>query len=264
MPPRTRLSAEHGVERVAWEDLGPEVMAAWGRKPNGEFDPEGMTVYGLSGGGKSYFVRYILKQRAMARGSAVVCVVTKRTDATMASMGWPIIDRWPPEYGQNQVIVWIPPKGLSLAHRVPQRKAVRELMDSLWVPGSNTVVYWDELTYIEKALGLKTEMETFYREGRTYGITNVASMQRPAYVTRLAHSEPGWSVSFRPKDADDRDRIAEVFGDRAHYREVLKDLDRWKYEFLIRHDRSDQAYISHLPAPALSRAGRGSVRSRRR
>jgi hypothetical protein len=232
-------------------------MAEWGRNPNGEFDPEHLTVYGKSGGGKSYFVRYVLKQRAAARGSHVVAVVTKRADRTMSGMGWPIIERWPPEFGQDQVIFWARAKGLSPEHLVPQRKAVRELMDSLWVPDSNTIVYWDELTYLETDLRLKRELATYYREGRTNGITNVASMQRPAFVSRLAHSEAGWTVAFPPKDADDRDRVAEVLGDRNRFKTVLDDLDRMRYEFVIRHDRTGEAYISHLPRP---RAGR--VRSR--
>jgi len=258
MPPRIPPTpADHGIERIDWADLGPEFMNDWGRTPSGEFDPEHLTVYGKSGGGKSYFVRYILRQRAYARGSATVAVVTKRADKTMAGMGWPIIEKWPPSYGQDQVIFWARAKGLSAEHLAPQRKAVRELMDSLWVEGSNTVIYWDEITYLEQDLRLKRELSTFYREGRTHGITNVASMQRPAYVSRLAHSEAGWTVAFPPKDADDRDRVAEVFGDRQRFREVLKDLDSMRYEFLIRHDRSGAAYISHLPAPHSAR-----VRSR--
>ncbi len=264
MPTSTRLSAEHGFERVDWRDLGPQFIEDWGRTPSGAFDPEHLTVYGKSGGGKTHFVQTVLQQRAAARGSHVVMVVTKRSDKTVAAMDWPVINRWPPEYGDEQVILWARARGLSVTHLVPQRKVVREFMDSMWQPGANTIVYWDELTYIEKNLKLKNEIETFYREGRTNGITNVASMQRPAYVSRLAHSEAGWTVGFPPKDHDDRDRVAEVFGDRARYRIALDDLDRWSYEFLIKHDRSGQTFISALPAPRSRRsAGRaGSVRSR--
>lgn len=264
----TRPTADHGIPRVDWYDLGPQFMNRWGRKPDGGFDPEHLTVYGKSGGGKTHFVQYVLNQRAMARGSAVVGVVTKRADKTIerwaAETGWPILSKWPPDYGQDQVIFWAKPTGISLAHRIPQRKKIRELMDALWVPDSNTIVYWDELTYIEKNLNLKTEIESFYRDGRSHGLTNVASMQRPAYVSRLAHSEPGWSVAFPAKDADDRDRVAEVFGDRALYREVIKDLDPWSYEFVIKHERSGAAYISSLPPPRrpVSRTAGRSVRSR--
>ena len=75
-------------------------------------------------------------------------------------------------------------------------------------------------------------------------------MQRPAGVSRLAHSEAGWTVCFPPKDQDDRKRVAEVLGDRAKFQIVLNDLDRTKHEFLMRHDRTGESYISHLPKPA--------------
>lgn len=264
--PTPRRADFEPVERVDWEDLGPEFIRAWGR-PGGRFDPEHLTVYGKSGGGKTYFVGYVLRQRSMARGSRTVIVATKKTDRTLLALGWPIIEKWPPDYNQHQVIYWARAKGLSAEHRVPQRVKVKALMDALWVKDSNTVVYWDELAYVESMLRLKPELETFYREGRANGITNVCSMQRPTGVTRLAHSESGWTVAFAPKDQDDRKRVAEVFGDRARFSAVLDDLDRDKHEFLIRHDRTGQTYISHLPKPrraAPTRRGRTGVRSPQR
>lgn len=245
---RLTPASDLGVERAPWEELGPAFIQQWGR-PGGRFDPEHLTVYGKSGGGKTYFVGQILAERARVRGSHVVIVATKRTDRTLRNLGWPIIAEWPPGYGQNQVIFWARAKGISAEHRIPQRAKVKRLMDTLWVPDSNIVIYWDELSYVETMLKLKPEMETYYREGRANGITNVASMQRPTGVSRLAHSEAGWTVAFPPKDADDRKRVAEVLGDRQRFSLVLDQLDRTKHEFLIRHDRTGETYISHLPDP---------------
>lgn len=255
--PSRPTAAELGVERVDWAEIGPAFMTDWGR-PDGKFEPEHLTVYGKSGGGKSHFVTSALRERNRLRGSHVVCVVTKRSDALFSGLGWPITDSWPPAYGESCVVFWARAKGISAEHRVPQRAKVKELMNKLWRGDSNIIVYWDELNYIEGMLRLGPEIQTFYREGRANGITNVASMQRPAGVSRLAHSESGWTVAFPPKDVDDRDRVAEVLGDRARFRLVLDDLDRMKYEFLIRHDRSGESYISNLPPPAPTR-----VRSRR-
>ncbi len=249
MPTVTRHTLpDHGVDRVDWGVLGPEFVRVWGR-PNGRFDPEHLTIYGKSGGGKSYFAGYILKMRAAARGSHVVVVATKKADRTLTELGWPITSSWPPGYKEHQVIYWARAKGISREHRVEQRAKVKKLMDALWVKDSNVIVYWDELTYVEKMLNLGPELETYYREGRANGICNVAALQRPAGVTRLAHSEAGWTVAFPPKDVDDRDRVAEVLGDRARFRGVLDDLDRTKHEFIIRHDLTGETYISHLPRP---------------
>jgi hypothetical protein len=257
---RSRRSAEHGVPRVDWSELGPEFMRAWGW-PNGKWEPEHLTVYGKSGGGKTYFVRYVLKQRAAARGSHVVVVATKKADKMFTAFGWPIITSWPANYGQNQVIYWAKAKGLD--DTATQKLKVRQLMTELWVPGSNVVILWDELPYIEEDLGLRRQMKLFYREGRSLGITNVASMQRPTGVTRLAHSEAGWTVVFPPKDQDDRRRVAEVLGDRTYYGLVLSDLDRTKYEFLLAHDLTGECYISHLPDDGIG-ISRGGVSYSRR
>lgn len=252
----TRPPLSHDVDRVPWEHLGPEFIKAWGY-PNGRYEPEHLTVYGKTGSGKSRFTSYVLQQRAMARGSHVVVVVTKRDDKTFTDFGWPIIEKWPPGYNQNQVIYWAKAKGLSAVHRAPQRLKVKALMDALWKPKSRIIVCWDELPYIETSLGLKNELETFYREGRSNGITCVAAMQRPAGVSRFCHSEAGWTVAFAPKDADDRKRLAEIFGDRTRFTSVLDDLDRTKHEFVIRHDLTGEAYISNLPPPPSRRVSGG-------
>lgn len=256
--PRPLPDAGGTVERVPWALLGPEMMRNWGY-PHGRFNPQALTVYGPSGSGKTYFVGYVLNQRARARASRTVAVVTKRDDATVTAMGWKIVDRWPPNYGDNQVIYWAKAKGISQEHLDPQREKVKALMDALWQPKSNTVIYWDELPYLENDLRLRRELATFYREGRANGITNVASMQRPSGVSRLAHSEAGWTVAFKPKDQDDRKRVAEVFGDRRRFMAELAGLNRAKHEFLIRDEMSGETYISSLPKPA-RRSRRTSTR----
>lgn len=233
------------IERVPWAILGPEMIRCWGW-PGGRFDPEHLTVYGPTGSGKTRFVGHVLAARAAARQSHIVMIATKRADRTITAYGWPVISSWPPAWDQRQVIYWARAKGISAVHRVPQRDKVKAVLDALWTSKSNTIVYIDELSYVSDMLKLGPELETFYREGRSQGITMVASMQRPSRVTRLAHSEAGWTVAFRPKDADDRRRVAEVLGDRATYQQVLSSLDRDRYEFLLRHDRTGQAYISHL------------------
>ncbi len=248
----SRLRHSPNVERVGWEDgLGADFIRRWGR-PGRRNDPEDVTVYGKKGSGKTAFVGHILDQRALSRGSSVIVVATKKADDTILSYGWKVTDTYPFGYGEEQVIFWAKAKGISAEGRLPQRQKVKHLMDSLWKAGSNVIIYWDELIYIERNLRLGAELETYYREARTLGITNVASMQRPSGVTRLAHSEPGWTIAFHPKDHDDRKRIAEVFGDRARFQVVLEELDPSKHEFLIRHERTGEAYISHLPPWAVA------------
>lgn len=233
-------------ERVPWAQLGPEFFRAWGR-PRGKIEPEHVSIYGPSGSGKTYWMAYALTERARLRGSHAVMIATKKADATLTDAGWPVIDEWPPDYGKNQVIFWAR-GGLGGEQQERQRERVAYILNALWRKDSNRIVAYDELPYICADLGLRRTIATYYREGRGNGITNVAVLQRPSDVPRYVHSENGWTVAFRPKDQDDRDRVAEVLGSRQLYREVLADLDRERYEFVIKRELTGEAFISALPA----------------
>lgn len=237
-------------ERVDWAQLGPEFIAKWGR-PRGKLMPEHLSIYGQTGSGKSYFEAWALSNRAAARGSHVVALVTKKADSTMAALGWPIVERYPPGYGKPQVIYWAKAEGKpgSPEGIRKQRASVLHLLDSLWTPDANVVLSFDELAYVVEDLRLRAVATRYYREGRSLGITIVATTQRPAGVVRQMHSEAGWKVAFAPEDEDDAKRMAEVLGNRRHYIDVLMGLDREKFEFVILRKLTGEAYISHLPPP---------------
>lgn len=240
--------------RVAWEGPGglqEDFIAAWGR-PNGDFQPEHVEVLGQTGSGKSYWEKRVLEERVKLRGSHVVVLLTKPTDKTWAASDWPVITKWPPSKWKEenrQVIYHAASRGLGRAALARQSAQVEELLDALWHKDANVILAVDEIAYVEQELGLRTHMTTYLREGRTLGITVLASTQRPAGVSRAVHSETGWAVAFAPKDEDDAERVAQILGEKKHYAEVLMDLDREKREFVIVHTLTREAYISHIPGP---------------
>lgn len=232
-------------ERVPWEVLGPEFIASWGH-PRGEWMPEHVEVLGQNGSGKSYFVARVLADRAAARGSHIVIIATKPADKTLTALGWPVIDHWPPDYGKNQVIFWPKTKGLDRRAAATQREKIRDLLGQLWVPNSNRIVAFDEIHYLDVDLNLRHEVTRYFREGRSMGITCVATTQRPAGVNRWIHSETSWKVFFAPQDQEDALRMAEVAGSRRQYTDVLLNLDRTKHEFLMVRGLTGETYISHI------------------
>lgn len=247
MPPTTRSSSRTeapDVPRVPWEQLGPSFIRAWGQ-PRGKTMPEHLEVLGQTGSGKSFFERTILLERVRARKSHVVIIATKQADETLSSMGWPVIEKWPPSYNQQQVIVWAK-GGLSRASQAQQKARVLDVLNRLWTPDSNRIVVFDEIAYLATDLNLKTELTTYYREARALGITIVASTQRPQGVPRWMHSESGWSIFFAPKDEADAERMAEVAGNRRGYMPILMGLDRSKYEFLMVRNLTGEMAISHI------------------
>lgn len=233
-------------EYVDWADLGPEFFEAWGR-PNGKVQPEHLTVYGPSGSGKTYAVTYFLTTRANLRGSHAVVIATKRADETLTTAGWPVVERWPPDYGENQVIYWTR-GGLADDQKAEQRERVARVANQLWVPGSNIMVAWDELPYVCGDLRLNGLVGTYYREGRALGISNVAALQRPTGVNRNVHSNTHWTASFQPADEDDGKRVAELYGNRRYYTEVLMELNREHHEMLLKHHLTGRCYRTSLPS----------------
>ena len=241
--------------RVPWEDLGPDFLEAWGR-PNGQFQPEHMEILGPTGSGKSFFEKHVLEERVRLRNSAVVILLTKPADKTLREMDWPVVTSWPPSQWNSknrQVIYHAKSEGLGKGARARQAEKVEDLLDKLWHPDANVILAVDEIAYVEQELGLRAHMTTYFREGRTLGITVVASTQRPAGVSRAVHSETAWVACFAPKDEDDAERMAQILGDKKHYKEVLMDLDREKREFVLVHNLTREAYISHIPGPKRAR-----------
>lgn len=258
LPTEARLTAAGRPypQRVPWALLGPDFLEAWGR-PDGQFQPEHVEILGQTGCGKSYLEKEILTERARMRGSAVVILLTKPADKTILAMDWPVVTSWPPSQWNSkhrQVVYHAGSSGLSKAAIERQAEKVEDLLDKLWHPDANVILAVDEIAYVEQELGLRTHMTTYYREGRTLGLTIVASTQRPAGVSRVVHSESAWTVAFAFKDEDDAERVAQILGDKKHYREVLMDLDSEKREFILVHNRSREAYISHIPGPKKKRA----------
>jgi hypothetical protein len=242
---RRTAQPEIEIERVPWSTLGPEFVRAWGY-PRGERMPEHLEILGQTGTGKSFFERTILTQRAAARGAHIVVVATKPADATLAGTGWPVIESWPPPYGQNQVIYWAKAKGLDAQGMARQRAKVLDLLNRLWQPRSNIIVAFDEVAYLDLELRLRPQLTRYYREARALGITVVSSTQRPQGVPRYMHSEASWSVFFAPKDEEDAERMAQVAGSKRIYAPILLSLNRENYEFLIVHNLTGERVISWI------------------
>jgi len=180
------------------------------------------------------------------RGSHAVIIATKPADTTLRKMQWPIIRKYPPEWKDREAYILWPQSTRNAAESLYlQRQTIGQCLTDIWVEGSNTIVVFDEIAYVEQELGLKVLINRYWREARSLGITVVATTQRPRNVTRYMWSEPTWIVAFRPDDEDEAKRVAEIIGGRRLYTEALLSLE--EFEFIIIKRRSKEAYISKLP-----------------
>ena len=242
-------------ERVPWSELGPDFIDAWGfRERSGK--REHLEVLGPSGSGKTYWVETVLQQHyAMAERrreadgrknieTGAIFLATKTDDDVFAELGWPMVHS-AGEIRDTNVIVWPRTPKTGQARRDFHELRVRTLLDHLWQPKANTVVAFDEVGYAESLSGeIRTLIQQYWREGRALGIQVVGMKQRPQGALRDMHSETYWTAAFGPKDRSDAERFAELFGHRRDWLPVFDDLDPDKHEFILRHSKTREAYIS--------------------
>lgn len=259
------------VERVPWSELAQQFAETWGRADPSNPQPEHVEVLGINGSGKTLWVCKAVQERMLVRHTPVVFLQSKPADDTVMQLGWPVItdgdvrkvrkERWS--------VYWPQTNATGRARREYQADHFRNLLDSLWRANSNIVVVYDDVGYIQSLSTSDGEplnpiIEMYLREGRSSGITNVLVKQRPQGAKREMHSETYWTVAFAPKDEDDMERFAQLYGPKRPWMEVFKQMDSDKHEFLIKHFRTGNAYISWVDTPlrALARPKR-DVESRK-
>jgi hypothetical protein len=212
--------------------------------------PEHLECVGPTGSGKSFLLVDILKERVRRRHSATIFVATKAADATVAELGWPIVDTWQGVRRHDQCIFWPRTSRIGQERKAYQAAKIENLLGHLWQPKANTVVDFDEEGYIETlSPELRAILLMYLREGRSHGITCVLSKQRIQGAMRDMHSETDWKIAFRMNDREDNERSAELFGSKRAYLPVLEGLNREKHEFLIQHKLTDTQYVSWVDKP---------------
>lgn len=234
-------------ERVAWSELQEDFMAAWADRPWGK--REHLEIVGPSGSGKTYFDETILQERYRRNQTGAVMVATKEDDEVFRQMGWPIVAS-ADEMQDTNVIFWPRTKAKGTARRDFHEKRVRDLLERLWRPQADTLLSFDEVGYVEGLSGeLRSLVQMYWREARSVHIQLVAMKQRPQGALRDMHSETYWTAAFQPNDRSDLERFAELFGHRRDWMPVFDALDADRHEFIIRHSRSKEAYISWVDTP---------------
>lgn len=249
-------------ERVPWSQLGPDFIQAWGFDlPRGK--REHLEVVGPSGSGKTHLVETILQdhyREAERRRTAAerehletgaIFVCTKTDDDIYREMGWPVVhSAGQIRKGDTNFIFWPRTTKTGLARRDFHDQQVGGLLDGLWRPKANTLLAFDEVGYVESLSGnTRATVQQYWREGRALGIQVIGMKQRPQGALRDMHSETFWTVSFKPGDDADQERFAQLFGHKRDWQPVLDSLDLDRHEFVIRHSRSEDAYISWVDTP---------------
>lgn len=234
------------IEWVPWSELGPEWVELWG----GAKQPEHVEITGQNGSGKTYFLATALQQRARKFDHREILVATKPADDTLSYLGWPVTDRFEDVKAYRQVVFWPQTDKQGEERRAHHEAKIYDLLGRLWTPNSNCVVAFDEMGYLESlSKRLKRELEMYWREARSQGITMIALKQRPVWISRSAHSETRWKVVFPPADRGDMRRFAELLGPPKEWEPILDELD--EHQFVIHHsarreDITTQSFVTWI------------------
>ena len=253
-------------DRAPWSELGPDFIGIWGRADEANPQPEHWEIVGPTGSGKTHLMLTALQDRYRTRKTGAILVVTKADDAVFKKLGWPVATTVDGIRDTN-VVYWPRTKKTGNDRRAFHDTRISQLLNKLWQPGANTIVAFDEIGYVESLSGdLRALVQMYWREARSVGITVVAMKQRPQGALRDMHSETYWTAAFAPKDRSDAERFAELFGHRRDWLPVFDSLDPDKHEFILRHSRSREAYISWVDVPLrpqkIKRQGLGALVSR--
>lgn len=197
---------------------------------------EHVTMVGATGSGKT-----TLAQRMIDYRTYVCVMATKNRDPSLypvlLAKGYTITDDPELDYRQHPKVVFRPKLEAPTAEaKVTQQEAFRELLVGVFNEGG-WCLYGDEVRYLTQNLGLATELETLWLQGRSLGVSMVVATQRPVSIPVLAFESATHLFLFRATDRANIQRASEfAAADADAIRYTLPRLPR--YEALYIDTRS--------------------------
>jgi hypothetical protein len=242
-------------ESVPWSVLGPQVAKTLHRSDPKDPQPEHIEIIGQNGSGKTHVLGKIYQGQAVVRPDRTrIIVATKPADGTLLKIGFPVVGTWKDlvkkvNNGEQNLIFWPRTRLMGAQRKAFYDNHISDLIDRLYVPESDTDIAIDDWGFAEKLAKVRERLEQLLREGRSSGLSVAAMKQRPQGATRLMSSETQWTIGFKPKDDEDLERWAQLFGSRRDWMPVLRSVDRAKRQFVVKNTVTGDAYISWVDEP---------------
>lgn len=198
-----------------------------------------ITAVGGWGAGKTTLLRQLLPRR-----DYVVVLATKARDPSLYEplqrQGFVISDTFDPNPVEHPKVIFRPPLSEPTAEgREEQREAFRRVLVDVFASG-NWCVFADEIRYLTDYLGLQTEFETLWLQGRSLGVSVVCGTQRPVSIPVLAFDADHLFL-WRATDARDIKTMSEFTGINVEIaRHTIPRLP--KHEVLYIDTRTDEMF----------------------
>jgi hypothetical protein len=184
------------VTKLSWSDFQSQMDWEQG---------EHVSLIGATECGKTTLAKELIKLPPW-----VVALSCKPKDSTMDGLirkGFKKITEWPPQAYEKRVVLWPP---ISKRWQIAQQRYVfQSAIDAIYESGG-WCVYADELGYMTAELNMQRAFNMLWQQGRSIGITLVASMQRPRHVSLNAYTQATHIFFWRQNDEQDLKRIAGI------------------------------------------------------
>ena len=233
-------------DRLSWQEL-QELFYREHRQG------DHVTVVGPTDSGKSVLLRELAKVRARRRAedgnpSRVVYCATKPRDSTVDELGWPVVKKWPPAYGQWHVVVW-PRFGDPEHEAARQARVFRPLLKTIFHEGGQTVVIDEVATFSAPppdGMGLRSLINQYETTARSLDLSLFAATQRPRNVPLSVWSEPKWFGVFHIDDYNDLKRVREIGGRADDFDQFIANLDDHEFAFVHRRGARRDFFVSKV------------------
>jgi hypothetical protein len=205
------LDALHEVEFVPWDKFVTEYPLRL--FPLSE--AQHITFLGRQGSGKTTLaVKGVLPQFKYA-----VVLATKAEDSSLygplLKQGYKISDDPAIDFRKTPKVIFKPALASPTREAIAgQREAFRAVLAVIFNE-RNWAVYADEIRYLSDNLGLSTELETLWLQGRSLKVTMLAATQNPVGIPREAFDQANHLFIWRQTEKQRVDRIAEMIGSES-------------------------------------------------
>jgi ABC-type cobalamin/Fe3+-siderophores transport system ATPase subunit len=219
---------------VAWKQL-PSLMQ-WSQG-------EHATLIAPTGQGKTTLVRKLLPLTPAIRNYVMVLATKKRDKVLSQFSDYRRMDF--PQRWAERVIIYPPfPKNANAMLKA-QRETFQRALNEAYQNGGWTV-YADEVRYLASDLKLGPELQRLWMQGRSLGVSLIASTQRPRHIPLEAYDQPTHLFFWRDTDRNNVDRIADISGtvDRKSIIERVPQLPQ--YQFIYANTRTGEIVESKV------------------
>lgn len=149
----------------------------------------------------------------------VAVMATKAQDSSLYGplrrLGYKTSDHPGLDYRKTPKVIFKPALASPTKEAIAnQREAFRSVLAVIFNEG-NWVVYADEIRYLADNLGLSTELETLWLQGRSLKVTMIAATQNPVGIPREAFDQANHLFIWRQTEKQRVDRISEMVGSES-------------------------------------------------